>query len=239
MAPPWRRRARIPARCQWLSAGWTLSPTHQDPSPKFTPLFSNTSPVTPHKCAESRPWTTDRPCRPMCFHKQIFLPARSHPSCLRSLCSQGLSFSTSPLCPPCAIRSYVFLVPLPALQLLLEAPSCPQPLLGQVPDPLLHEAEGLLARADQLQEASQVAPESCLGKEHALHFECRESSRERSPWAATGLPIAAEVLWVLPGWTACPGATRPDTRAPPLSAPNPRGPVAPRASCDILDSSVQ
>ncbi|KAK4811910.1 hypothetical protein QYF61_017434 [Mycteria americana] len=85
------------------------------------------------------------------------------------------------------------------LLLLLEAPSRPQPLLGQVPDPLLHEAEGLLARANQLQEASQVAPESCLGKEHALHFECRESSCERSPWAATGagggLPITAEVPW--------------------------------------------
>lgn len=99
--------------------------------------------------------------------------------------------------PPRAVCSYVFLVPLPALQLLLEAPSCPQPLLGQVPDPLLHEAEGLLARADQLQEASQVTPESCLGKEHALRFECRESSHKRSPWVAMGagggLPIVAKV----------------------------------------------
>lgn len=91
----------------------------------------------------------------------------------------------------------MFLVSLSALQLLLEALSRPQPLLGQVPDPLLHEAEGLLARADQLQEASQVALESCLGNEHALHFECRESHCERSPWAAMGagggLPITAEV----------------------------------------------
>lgn len=68
----------------------------------------------------------------------------------------------------------MFLVPLPALQLLFEAPSRPQPLLGQVPDPLLHEAEGLLACADELQEVSQVIPESCLGKEQALQFECRE-----------------------------------------------------------------
>lgn len=56
----------------------------------------------------------------------------------------------------------MFLVPLPSLQLLLKASGCPQPLLGQVPDPLLHEAEGLLARAHQLQQWGQVAAESCL-----------------------------------------------------------------------------
>lgn len=127
------------------------------------------------------------------------------------------SASAFPCSPHHAICSYVFLVPLPALQLLLEAPSRPQPLLGQVPDPLLHEAEGFLARANQLQEVSQVALESCLGKEHALRFQCRESSRKRSHRAATGagggLLIAAEEPWVPPGWTTSPGATRPDSRA--------------------------
>lgn len=88
------------------------------------------------------------------------------------------SVSPSPHQHPPASCSYVFLVSLPPLQLLLEAPGGPQPLLGQVPDPFLHEAERLLARAHQLQQASQVAPESCLQEKGEMLCACWALTRK-------------------------------------------------------------
>lgn len=167
-------------------------------------------------------------------HAQQTNPTDPHPS--------TNEFSSHPSCPQAQLphllpedSPYVFLVPLPSRQLLLQAPRRPQPLLGQVPDPLLHEAQGLLARANELQQAGQVPPESCLGKEQTLHGECRESSCQRSPWAAPrpggGLPISAEgsESFLLP-WrghsssTSCPKSQT--------------DPTAPRASHESPDSSA-
>lgn len=168
------RRARNLRGCVRLQWQLDTTSTHQDPFPKSNPLFSNTSPATSQTPVGS---CQQQQANPLNF--PLAVPGSVSPSV--------------PQEPP-----YVFLVTLPSRQLLLEAPRRPQPLLGQVPDPLLHEAQGLLPCANELQQASQVPPEGCLGKKHALHGECRESSCQRSLWAAPrhwgGLSISAELI---------------------------------------------
>lgn len=119
-----------------LTQGWT-PPANQDPAPKSCPA-------------------------PSCVLSHGYGHSTGNTSPTPQTCRSHFPTSSSPHQPRHAIGSYMFLVPLLSLQLLLEAPGRPQPLLGQVPDPLLHEAEGLLARAHQLQQRGQVAAESCL-----------------------------------------------------------------------------
>lgn len=149
---PWHLRGAdvprsLPAAGNGLLAGHRLLPTRT--RLQNSPHGSATPVLQCPECMQSVP--TDHRPNPAdpCASRNKFSSQPTHiPAVSATRVPKGSAFP-SPHCDhPHAICSYVFLVPLPALQLLLEAPSCPQPLLGQVPDPLLHEAEGLLARAD-------------------------------------------------------------------------------------------